>query len=216
MLSHPQLIETTGWDAHNSPIRLRCGCMWYACGCVCREAHSTRGPQQSTGADESTPRQARAVAARQAMMGAMHLSAARRLRPRRPIRLLSTVAATRCAQPTPMTHPHLMSVGDVTPGLSAAEFRMRRANLARSLPSGSLALFPSSPVAYMSHGNAPQHGSPHAPMLFSCACRPQSHDGCAPHLRHPPLQTCPITRIFKTRTWCTCAASRSTLRCWRA
>ena len=55
------------------------------------------------------------------------------------------------AQPTPATHPHLMQPGEVTPGISSAEYVDRRQKLAESLPEGSLALFASTPIAYMSH-----------------------------------------------------------------
>ena len=64
-----------------------------------------------------------------------------------------------CAQPTPQTHPHIMRPGEVTPGISAREYEERRRNLAASLPAGSLALFPSSPQAFMAHDVAyfPHH-----------------------------------------------------------
>ena len=55
------------------------------------------------------------------------------------------------AQPTPSSHPHLMAAGEVTPGISSAEYASRRRALESVLPEGSLALFPSAPVSYMSH-----------------------------------------------------------------
>lgn len=60
-------------------------------------------------------------------------------------------AVTRIAQPLPGTHPHLMASGELTPGIAADEYARRRERLANSLPPGSLALFPSSPLAYMAH-----------------------------------------------------------------
>ena len=44
-----------------------------------------------------------------------------------------------------------MSPGEVTPGIQAGEYEARRQRLAAALPSGSLALFPATPQAYMSH-----------------------------------------------------------------
>ena len=57
----------------------------------------------------------------------------------------------RCAQPTPATHPHLMSPGETTPGILQTEYASRRAALASLLPANSLALFPATPAAYMGH-----------------------------------------------------------------
>jgi Xaa-Pro aminopeptidase len=55
------------------------------------------------------------------------------------------------AQPTAGTHPHLVGPGEVTPGVTRAEYAQRRAMLAAALPVGSVALFPSAPLAYISH-----------------------------------------------------------------
>ncbi|KAL1527028.1 hypothetical protein AB1Y20_015715 [Prymnesium parvum] len=55
------------------------------------------------------------------------------------------------AQPLAATHPHLMSAGETTPGVSADEYSARRRALAEALPPGGLALFPSAAPAYMSH-----------------------------------------------------------------
>ena len=74
--------------------------------------------------------------------------------PRVPRSRLSAAAPRRflrCAQPTPPTHPHLLSTGEVTPGLSANEFAARRAKFAELLPPHTMALFPAAPRAYMSH-----------------------------------------------------------------
>lgn len=54
------------------------------------------------------------------------------------------------------------------PGISAGEFRQRRERLAAALPDGALALFPATPVSYMSH-DVPYH--PHhqdTDMLWLC------------------------------------------------
>lgn len=90
------------------------------------------------------------------------------------------------AQPTPETHPHLMKQGEVTPGVTLLEYAQRRAALATSLPSGSVALFPSAPLAYMSHDVPyPYHQSPdvhylcgfqEANCLLACA-KPQASAG---------------------------------------
>lgn len=55
------------------------------------------------------------------------------------------------AQPTAGTHPHLVGPGEVTPGVTRAEYTQRRAVLAATLPVGSVAIFPSAPRAYISH-----------------------------------------------------------------
>ena len=44
-----------------------------------------------------------------------------------------------------------MNEGEVTPGISTQEYQSRRSRLAAALPAGSLALFPSAPLAYQSH-----------------------------------------------------------------
>ena len=60
-------------------------------------------------------------------------------------------ASERIGQPTPLSHPHLMAPGEVTPGVALSEYAARRAALAASLPAKSMALFPSAPLSYMSH-----------------------------------------------------------------
>jgi len=63
-------------------------------------------------------------------------------------RLQSSLAIS---QPTAGTHPHLVSPGEVTPGVTRAEYALRRAMLASTIPVGSVALFPSAPLSYISH-----------------------------------------------------------------
>ncbi|KAJ1910620.1 aminopeptidase [Tieghemiomyces parasiticus] len=43
-------------------------------------------------------------------------------------------------QPTPETHPHLMTTGEVTPGITAAEYALRRRKLLERLPAESIAV----------------------------------------------------------------------------
>lgn len=52
-------------------------------------------------------------------------------------------------QPTPATHPELLRPGELQPGVAAAEFAARRAQLAALLPPGGLAVLPASPLVYM-------------------------------------------------------------------
>jgi intermediate cleaving peptidase 55 len=54
-------------------------------------------------------------------------------------------------QPTASTHPHLLSPGELTPGLTREAFASRRARLAASLPPGSVIVVPSAPTSWMSH-----------------------------------------------------------------
>ncbi|KAI8113432.1 hypothetical protein M9435_003434 [Picochlorum sp. BPE23] len=62
-----------------------------------------------------------------------------------------TVGGTMLAgQPTPETHPYLMSPGDVQPGISGDEFRQRRRAFSNAMEPGSLAVLGSAPMAYMS------------------------------------------------------------------
>ncbi|CAG8723280.1 316_t:CDS:10, partial [Acaulospora morrowiae] len=61
-------------------------------------------------------------------------------------RLFSTPAMLTAAeprtfgQPTPETHPHLMKPGEVTPGILAMEYELRRALLMERLPENSIAI----------------------------------------------------------------------------
>ena len=52
-------------------------------------------------------------------------------------------------QPTPETHPHLMSSGELTPGFSADEYRRRRRALADHLPANSVAVLAAAPPAFL-------------------------------------------------------------------
>ena len=49
-------------------------------------------------------------------------------------------------QPTPETHPQLLRPGEVTPGVSGAEYAARRAALAARMPPDSLAVLAAAPV----------------------------------------------------------------------
>lgn len=71
----------------------------------------------------------------------------------RRIRALSSLSSRtrRVGQPLAATHPHLVAQGELTPGISAAEYAGRRSALAAALPDGVLALFPSAALAYMAH-----------------------------------------------------------------
>lgn len=53
-------------------------------------------------------------------------------------------------QPTPETHPHLLSPGEISPGIAATEFKKRRQDLLKVLPNNSLALFPAASEKFMS------------------------------------------------------------------
>ena len=52
-------------------------------------------------------------------------------------------------QPTPLTHPHLMGVGELTPGVSAREYAERRGRLAEKLPPHSVALLAAASPAHL-------------------------------------------------------------------
>ncbi|GAQ92241.1 Putative Xaa-Pro aminopeptidase [Klebsormidium nitens] len=54
-----------------------------------------------------------------------------------------------CGQPSPETHPELLAPGEVTPGISAAEYAARRSALLALLPPRSVALLPAAPPVYM-------------------------------------------------------------------
>ncbi|KAF9328644.1 hypothetical protein BGZ91_000914 [Linnemannia elongata] len=54
-------------------------------------------------------------------------------------------------QPTWMTHPHLMKEGEITPGLSAQEFELRRTLLMQSLPKGSIVISTSHRTRFMTN-----------------------------------------------------------------
>ena len=52
-------------------------------------------------------------------------------------------------QPTPETHPHMMGVGELTPGFSAREYAERRGRLAQKLPPHSVALLAAASPAHL-------------------------------------------------------------------
>lgn len=52
-------------------------------------------------------------------------------------------------QPTPLTHPQLLPPGEVTPGISAAEYGQRRNTLASLMPANSFAIVPGAAAQYM-------------------------------------------------------------------
>ncbi|KAG2448403.1 hypothetical protein HYH02_006295 [Chlamydomonas schloesseri] len=52
-------------------------------------------------------------------------------------------------QPIPSTHPELLAPGQLTPGVTAAEYAARRQQLAELLPPGSIAVLPSAATTYM-------------------------------------------------------------------
>jgi hypothetical protein len=62
-------------------------------------------------------------------------------------------AATRrlvVGQPTPETHPELLRVGEIQPGIAAEEFALRRQQLAERLPDGGVAVLQASRQVFMS------------------------------------------------------------------
>ncbi|CAF2260404.1 hypothetical protein BRARA_H02829 [Brassica rapa] len=61
----------------------------------------------------------------------------------------STQRVKDIGQPTPASHPHLMSEGEVTPGIRVEEYIGRRKKLAELLPQNSLAIVSSAPVKMM-------------------------------------------------------------------
>ncbi|KAL3157592.1 hypothetical protein ABBQ32_012043 [Trebouxia sp. C0010 RCD-2024] len=52
-------------------------------------------------------------------------------------------------QPTPFTHPQLLTVSELTPGISAEEYGQRRATLASLMPANSFAVVPGAAAQYM-------------------------------------------------------------------
>ncbi|KAF9932149.1 hypothetical protein FBU30_008836 [Linnemannia zychae] len=54
-------------------------------------------------------------------------------------------------QPTWMTHPHLMKEGEITPGLTALEYEIRRTSLMQSLPKGSIVISTSYRTRFMTN-----------------------------------------------------------------
>ncbi|KAI8601280.1 peptidase M24 [Dissophora ornata] len=60
-------------------------------------------------------------------------------------------SAPQYGQPTWMTHPHLMNQGEITPGLTAAEYELRRTLLMESLPKGSVVISTSHRTRFMTN-----------------------------------------------------------------
>ncbi|KAF2772439.1 xaa-pro dipeptidase app [Teratosphaeria nubilosa] len=65
-------------------------------------------------------------------------------------RILISASEVAFGQPLPETHPHLLRLGDLTPGIPALEYHHRRAALARKLPRHSIAILAASDVKYRS------------------------------------------------------------------
>ncbi|KAF7718278.1 Intermediate cleaving peptidase 55 [Penicillium ucsense] len=55
-------------------------------------------------------------------------------------------------QPLHETHPHLLSPGELTPGITAVEYAQRRSRLANKLPKGAVAVLAASEVKYRAPG----------------------------------------------------------------
>ncbi|KAJ5460513.1 Intermediate cleaving peptidase 55 [Penicillium daleae] len=55
-------------------------------------------------------------------------------------------------QPLHETHPHLLSPGELTPGITALEYAQRRSRLANKLPKGAVAVLAASEVEYRAPG----------------------------------------------------------------
>ncbi|KAG0045961.1 hypothetical protein BGZ83_008835 [Gryganskiella cystojenkinii] len=62
-----------------------------------------------------------------------------------------TAPTAQYGQPTWMTHPHLMKQGEITPGLSAAEYELRRTLLMESLPENSIVVATSHKTRFMTN-----------------------------------------------------------------
>lgn len=61
----------------------------------------------------------------------------------------STRSARDVGQPSPLSHPHLMKEGEITPGISTDEYISRRKKLLELLPENSLAIIASAPTKMM-------------------------------------------------------------------
>ncbi|KAJ5899362.1 hypothetical protein N7495_004106 [Penicillium taxi] len=66
----------------------------------------------------------------------------------------SSVAASelKFGQPLHETHPHILSPGELTPGITALEYAQRRSRLANKLPVGAVAILAASEVTYHAPG----------------------------------------------------------------
>ncbi|KAJ5646932.1 hypothetical protein N7490_003304 [Penicillium lividum] len=61
-------------------------------------------------------------------------------------------AELKFGQPLHETHPHLLSPGELTPGVTALEYALRRSRLANKLPEGAVAILAASEVKYRAPG----------------------------------------------------------------
>ncbi|KAF2227345.1 peptidase M24 [Elsinoe ampelina] len=62
------------------------------------------------------------------------------------LRSFASVVSGKYGQPLHETHPHILQPGELTPGISAQEYHLRRAKLAKSLPKGGVAVLPSADI----------------------------------------------------------------------
>ncbi|GAA5889606.1 hypothetical protein JCM8208_001071 [Rhodotorula glutinis] len=69
-------------------------------------------------------------------------------RPHAPVQ--STSSSTAYGQPLPSTHPHLLAPGQLTPGISAAEYEQRRRNLVDRLEDGAVVVIAGGKTVYSS------------------------------------------------------------------
>ncbi|KAJ6160752.1 Intermediate cleaving peptidase 55 [Penicillium chermesinum] len=61
-------------------------------------------------------------------------------------------AELKFGQPVHETHPHILSPGELTPGITALEYAQRRSRLANKLPEGAVAILAASEVKYRAPG----------------------------------------------------------------
>ncbi|KAJ3239089.1 hypothetical protein HDU78_003056 [Chytriomyces hyalinus] len=64
----------------------------------------------------------------------------------------SKAAQLSLGQPSHSTHPHLINKGDITPGISATEYALRRQRFADSIPDGSIAIVAGYTLRYATGG----------------------------------------------------------------
>jgi hypothetical protein len=61
-----------------------------------------------------------------------------------------TSRAVSYGQPLPQSHPHILSAGQLTPGIPAIEYEQRRQKLMHALPDDSIVVSVAAPMKYMS------------------------------------------------------------------
>lgn len=66
------------------------------------------------------------------------------------VRKYATLAPT-YGQPLHQSHPHLVARGELTPGIQAAQYEQRRAELMDALPDDSLVVSIAAPIKYVSN-----------------------------------------------------------------